>query len=121
MTTTPGFYGKLAARGDFVGRHLPREFTAHWDSWLQQAMESSRTLLGERWLQHYLHGPIWRFAISPGCCGENAYCGVMMASIDRVGRYFPLTLAAPLAADSDLLSLLDGPQQWFEQLEQHAL
>jgi len=39
-----GFYGKLAARGDFVTRRLGRSFTETWDKWLREGILTSRTL-----------------------------------------------------------------------------
>ena len=90
---TCGFYGKLPGEGDFVTRRLPWEFTSTWDDWLQQGMQASRAALGERWLELYLSAPIWRFQLAPGICGPLAWRGLFFASVDRVGRYFPLTLA----------------------------
>jgi len=90
---TCGFYGKLPGEGDFVTRRLPWEFTAAWDDWLQQGMQASRAALGEGWLERYLSAPIWRFQLAPGVCGPLAWRGLFFASVDRVGRYFPLTLA----------------------------
>jgi len=90
---TCGFYGKLPSQGDFVTRRLPWEFTSGWDDWLQQGMLASRTALGERWLDLYLSAPVWRFQLAPGVCGPLGWRGVFFASVDRVGRYFPLTLA----------------------------
>ena len=90
---TCGFYGKLPSEGDFVTRRLPWEFTSAWDDWLQQGMQASRAALGERWLELYLSAPIWRFQLAPGVCGPLGWRGVFFASVDRVGRYFPLTLA----------------------------
>jgi type VI secretion system protein ImpM len=88
-----GFYGKLPSEGDFVTRRLPWEFTSVWDDWLQQGMLASRAALGERWLELYLAAPIWRFQLAPGVCGPLGWRGLFFASVDRVGRYFPLTLA----------------------------
>jgi type VI secretion system protein ImpM len=91
--STCGFYGKLPSQGDFVTRRLPWEFTAAWDDWMQQGMLASRDALGDRWLELYLSAPIWRFQLAPGVCGPLGWRGVFFASVDRVGRYFPLTLA----------------------------
>lgn len=88
-----GFYGKIPSQGDFVTRRLPWEFTSAWDDWLQQGMHASRAALGDRWLELYLSAPIWRFQLAPGLCGPLGWRGVFFASVDRVGRYFPLTLA----------------------------
>ncbi|MEG6992973.1 type VI secretion system-associated protein TagF, partial [Pseudomonas aeruginosa] len=61
--------------------------------------------------------PLWRFAIAPGLLGGEAVAGVVMPSIDRVGRYFPLTVACLLPANADLGGLVGGDDGWFEQVE----
>ncbi|OOV97333.1 type VI secretion system-associated protein TagF [Pseudomonas sp. MF4836] len=119
--TTQGFYGKLASRGDFVSRGLPQGFIGPWDSWLAAGLLASQQTLGSEWLNAYLVSPLWRFALAPGVCGAQAAVGVVMPSIDRVGRYFPLTIAALLDHDSDLASLVVGPDLWFEHVEELLL
>ena len=109
-----GFYGKLPSQGDFVSRRLPWEFTSAWDDWLQQGLQASRAALGARWLEVYLAAPVWRFQVAPGLCGPQGWRGLFFASVDRVGRYFPLTLAvADAAADRPALATLSGAgEQW---------
>jgi type VI secretion system protein ImpM len=89
-----GLYGKLPARGDFVRAGLPRDFTDRWDDWLQSVIAGSRTLMGDSWLPAFLEAPVWRFSLPPGMCGERAVLGLMLPSVDKAGRYFPLTFAA---------------------------
>ncbi len=89
-----GFYGKLPARGDFVRTGLPRDFTDPWDEWLQSVLAGSRSLMGEAWLPAFLEAPVWRFVLPRGMCGPLAALGLMLPSVDRAGRYFPLTFAA---------------------------
>jgi type VI secretion system protein ImpM len=89
-----GFYGKLPARGDFVRAGLPRDFTDPWDEWLQSAIAGSRSLMGDAWLPAFLEAPVWRFTLPRGMCGAQAAIGLMLPSVDRAGRYFPLTFAA---------------------------
>ena len=115
----PGFFGKLPACGDFVSRQLPRSFLDPWDQWLQAAIVHSRQQLGDDWLACYLHSPLWRFLLSAGLCGQPAHAGVLMPSVDRVGRYYPLVIAAPLPAGPNPLALLTAP--WFEAAAQLAL
>jgi type VI secretion system protein ImpM len=115
--TTPGFYGKLAGRGDFMHRDLPPAFIEAWDAWLAAGMAASRAELGAGWLDAYLVSPLWRFAVAPGLLGGEAVTGVMMPSVDRVGRYFPLTVALLLPADTDLGALVSGPDDWYERAE----
>jgi type VI secretion system protein ImpM len=56
----------------------------------------------------YLTFPVWRFLLPVGVLGSTAWTGVLMPSVDRVGRYFPLTLATPLnRSDFDGLGLDD--------------
>ncbi|WP_028693329.1 type VI secretion system-associated protein TagF [Pseudomonas cremoricolorata] len=112
-----GFYGKLACRGDFVSRGLPGSFVQPWDQWLAAGVQASQRQLGEAWLPAYLVSPLWRFALAPGLCGPQAMVGVLMPSIDRVGRYFPLTLAQPLPAGTSLAAVLGAPDDWFEAAE----
>ena len=107
-----GFYGKLPSEGDFVTRRLPWEFTSVWDGWLQQGMHASRGALGAGWLERYLSAPIWRFQVAPGVCGPLGWRGLFFASVDRVGRYFPLTLAFADASGPALASLSADAQAW---------
>jgi len=100
-----GFCGKLPARGDFVGIGLPRGFVEPWHDWMQRMLAASRAALGEDWLGVWNVAPIWRFALSPGVCGPDAALGLWMASIDRIGRQFPLTFAA-VAAESGIAALI---------------
>ena len=48
----PGWYGKIPSLGDFVSRRLPADFIVLWDNWLQQAIASSQTRLGDNWVEH---------------------------------------------------------------------
>ena len=89
-----GLFGKLPARGDFVRAGLPGSFIEPWDAWLQRAIDAARRTMGERWLPAWLEAPVWRFSLPPWVCGQGAVLGLMIPSVDRVGRYFPLTLAA---------------------------
>jgi type VI secretion system protein ImpM len=89
-----GFYGKLPARGDFVRAGLPRDFIDPWDAWLQSVIAGSRALAGDSWLPAYLESPIWRFTLPPGMCGDLAVLGLMLPSVDKAGRDFPLSFAA---------------------------
>jgi type VI secretion system protein ImpM len=93
-TADAGLFGKLPARGDFVQLGLPGSFVRPWDAWLQQAMAASQERMGDAWLPAFLESPVWRFVLPGGMCGTGAVLGLLMPSVDRVGRYYPLTLAA---------------------------
>ncbi len=117
-----GFFGKVATRGDFVSRRLPRSFLDPWDRWLQQGLACSHDQLGGAWLEIYLTSPIWHFALAPGVCGDEGWVGLVLPSVDRVGRYFPLTVARPQhAAGGYALAALRDAAAWLRQAEQLAL
>ena len=113
-----GYFGKVSTLGDFVSRGLPDGLVAAWDAWLQQCIHASQQQLGDQWLDHYLTSPVWRFAISPGVLGPEGLGGVMMPSVDRVGRYFPLMIAAVGAPP--LLDWFHKHAGWYDAIEDLA-
>lgn len=113
-----GFFGKLPTQGDFVSRSLPADFTSVWDDWLQRGISKSREQLGEAWLDLFMTMPPWHFSFGPGVCGEAAVSGVVIPSVDRVGRCFPFTLAVIM---SELHVPDESASNWHEQLEVAAL
>lgn len=116
-----GFFGKVTTHGDFVSRRMPPALLEAWDAWLQASLQASREQLGGRWLDVYLTSPIWRFVLAPGACDDCAWAGVLMPSVDRVGRHFPLTIMAGAPGGAAVLDWLAGGQAWFEQAEALAL
>lgn len=118
--TATGFYGKLPGLGDFVSRRLPAQFVQPWDLWLRESLAASKTQLAQEWLDHYLTSPLWRFVLAPGIAGQIGWAGVLMPSVDRVGRYFPLTLACPLEPAANPFQVLCRTD-WFERTEAVAL
>jgi type VI secretion system protein ImpM len=117
----PGLFGKLPSHGDFVGRGLPPAFLHPWDHWLQHGLSAAWTAGGEDWSQRLRDGPRWRFALQADICGERAVAGVLIPSRDRLGRSFPLTLAASVAPGTDLAALPVLAPDWFQRLETAAL
>lgn len=115
-----GFYGKLPIVGDFINRRLPKDFINTLDQWMQQGISVSKEALAEEWLNLYLTSPIWRFAFQAGICGEGAWVGIMMPSVDKVGRYFPLILACQVD-ERQLALIFTKSNDWFIQLEDLAL
>ncbi|RDK02442.1 type VI secretion system-associated protein TagF [Paraburkholderia lacunae] len=114
---TPGFFGKAITHGDFLSRRLPASFLDRWDDWLQRGLHASRQQLGADWLGAYLTSPVWRFVLGRGVCGERTWAGVMMPGIDRVGRYFPLTIAASCGVGVDLVEWIGASGEWYERLD----
>ena len=118
---TPGWYGKLPSLGDFASRRLPPDFVLPWDAWLQAVVQFTRAQLGEGWLDRYLTTPIWRFVLLPGLVGPTGWAGVLMPSVDRVGRYFPLTVAVPLPTRTAVAHAVFAGADWFDAVEETTL
>ncbi len=120
MSAAFGAFGKIPSLGDFFRFDLPRGFVEPWDAWLQAALVTARESQREAWNARYMSAPIWRFSLPAGQAGPNGVSGVLMASVDRVGRQFPLTLAASHDAE-DIVATHFGNAPAFEALEMIAL
>jgi type VI secretion system ImpM family protein len=112
-----GLYGKLPSHGDFLRRRTSDAFVDVWDGWLQECMAASRSALADRWLDLYLTSPVWRFACDAGVCGPEPIIGLMVPSVDRVGRYFPLTLVAELPRHVSVLNAATATSVFFHDAE----
>lgn len=117
MAGLPGWYGKLPALGDFASRRLPSLFIEPWDRWLATGLSAWRAS-DPGWIEAFLAAPTWRFALGAGLPFDESpgYAGVLMPSVDRVGRYFPLTVVRPRAT-----SEAHVPRHWLQALEQASL
>lgn len=100
-----GFFGKLPSRGDFVRIGLSRALATAWDGWLQEVIPAS----GDAFDAALRSAPVWRFAFGAGICGPRAACGLFLPSADRVGRIFPLLIAAESAMATD--AFLDAAER----------
>ncbi|WP_288129085.1 type VI secretion system-associated protein TagF [Microbulbifer sp.] len=116
--TMKGVFGKLPAHGDFILRELPGVFSDTWDTWLQRSVHGSRELVGEAWLEHFLTSPIWRFALSPGVIDGRTWGGVLLPSVDSVGRYFPLTLCTAVEQSTSACDLIARAETWYSALSE---
>jgi type VI secretion system protein ImpM len=114
----PGLYGKLPSHGDFLQRGVSDDFVNRWDAWLQDGMARSRSELGEEaWLDVFLTSPLWRFALASGVVGGPVWAGILLPSVDRVGRYFPLTIVAELPPGVLPFELAVAGNGWFDWAE----
>ncbi|MBP0590319.1 type VI secretion system-associated protein TagF [Paraburkholderia sp. LEh10] len=109
-----GFFGKLPRAGDFVQRRLPATFVESWDRHFQRAVEAGRRELGAQWDAAWRQGPAWRFVLPAPVCGGVAWCGLVGPAVDRLGRAFPIVLAARCDADVEAVV---GNHAWFDALE----
>ena len=113
-----GWYGKLPANGDFVTRRLPSSFIEPWDAWLNAMLQGSRERLGDAWRDAFLSAPAWRFVLAPGVVGQQGWAGVVVPSVDSVGRYFPITVASALPSNSlDSVTTVVRAHNWYGEVE----
>lgn len=113
-----GWYGKIPANGDFVTRRLPPSFIEPWDAWLNAMLLGSRERLGTGWREAFLSAPAWRFVLAPGVVCQQGWAGVMVPSVDSVGRYFPLTVASALPSKSlDPVTTVVRAHNWYAEVE----
>jgi type VI secretion system protein ImpM len=116
-----GLFGKLPSKRDFIAPYAPRRFLDVWEPWMQGALAASRQSLGERWQEAFLKAPIWRFWLGADLCGATV-AGAFMSSLDRVGRYFPLTVFAFADEDPPIPPPeLEPHDTWFAAAEEFLL
>jgi len=118
---TIGLFGKLPAHGDFVQRNLPAGFINVWDEWLQHFISGTKEQLGENWLDIYLTSPVWRFVFSAGVIDENNWTGIMIPSVDRVGRYYPFSIIKKLPESINPFEFMQFQSAWYKDIETLAL
>jgi type VI secretion system protein ImpM len=120
----PGWHGKLPSLGDFASRRLPGAFVEPWDDWLAAGLLALREAAPEAWLAAYLGSPSWRFLLMPGAlpgeAGVQCWAGVLMPSVDRVGRYFPLTIARALGDGPAHTAQMTALWHWLARLDELA-
>jgi len=120
-----GWHGKLPTVGDFASRRLDSEFIRIWDDWVSSGLALLRTRSDCRWLDAYLSSPTWRFVLTPGFLSAplhtQVWAGVVMPSVDKVGRYYPLTLACQLPQIQTNAVMQTALWSWLHRLEDLAV
>lgn len=114
-TPVPGWFGKLPGTGDFAGRRFPEPARLQLDDWLQAGLQRLR-VRHSNWTTRYLESPLWCFLLGENTVGPARWLGVLMPSVDAVGRYFPLIVAAPCDPGDEPLST-----DWFLRVSAAAL
>ena len=105
---TPGFFGKIPATGDFVSRRLPGDFIRFWDQFASRHLVP--LLTAKQW------GPDVGLRFLLGAAAQGSMAGLVLASADRIGRLFPLTIAAPVRFPS--MSFPQAADAWFSAIHE---
>ncbi|MCU0831147.1 MAG: type VI secretion system-associated protein TagF [Rhizobiaceae bacterium] len=114
-----GVYGKYPAKRDFIVASMPRALMELIEKWLQVGLASSRHALGPAFADHYMIQPLWCFRIGSGIAGMDS-AGVLMPSVDGVGRSFPLVIVSH-AADGETRLADPDPQAWYPEASARLL
>ncbi|QND54720.1 type VI secretion system-associated protein TagF (plasmid) [Phyllobacterium sp. 628] len=120
-TVLAGYYGKVPSKGDFISRRLDRDVRSKFDQWLQLALQSSRDMLADEWMELYLNAPIWRFYLEANICGPYPVVGMMIPSVDKSGRYFPFLVAAQIPDFALSVASIAQADEWLHSLESTLL
>jgi type VI secretion system protein ImpM len=94
----PGFFGKLPSRGDFLARRVPPVIASAWEDWLATLVIQARAGLRDDWPDAWLTAPLWHFVLGTKLLPPHGGAGIVVASVDRVGRMFPFSIIG--AADA---------------------
>lgn len=89
-----GYFGKIPARADFIIAGLPSSVVKAWDHIISSALAAAKANLADHWPDIWLEAPVWSFALPEAVCGSSPLLGLWLPSVDKVGRYFPLMIAA---------------------------
>ncbi len=120
-----GWHGKLPGVSDFASRRLDARFIDLWDGWISAGLARMRADEPERWIDAYLASPTWRFLVPPNFfpapLSAGAWAGVVMPSVDRVGRYYPLTLTVTLDQVPQTADVQARLWCWLQSLQDTAL
>ena len=121
----PGWHGKLPSVSDFASRRMDARLVDLWDPWISAGLARMRSDDPAHWVEAYLASPTWRFICGPGFFPSPfhlvAWTGVLMPSVDRVGRYYPLTLTASLEEIPREFEARDRLWRWLVVLEDTAV
>ena len=110
-----GCHGKLPVLGDFVTRGLHGAVLERWDNWLQLLVSASRITLGPDWQAAWLRMPAWHFILGRSVLTDEPCAGVLIPSVDKVGRSYPFSVLSPTRPDGVF------PASWRAEAEALAI
>jgi len=111
----PGFFGKVPTHGDFVSVGLPGALRSTVDQWIDNGLNLIKD--SEDWEHRFHKMPSWRFVIQAPIWDDATIAGVLMPSRDRVGRSFPLVIAAQITDFVGNPQSLCFDRSWFMAAE----
>lgn len=111
-----GCFGKLPVSGDFVARGLPKELSDYLYTWFSSGMSALERLDPAEWQHAYLVTPVWHFIFNAEIWGAQALQGCIAPSVDKVGRYSPITIVRSFEG-AYVREVLPPSDQWLYQVD----
>ncbi|KGK41314.1 hypothetical protein LH51_15660 [Nitrincola sp. A-D6] len=106
MNFNIAIYGKLPAHSDYVLLNFPAGIETALHQWSVQVLSATEQELGrEQWLPAFLNANPCGCVLQTQCPASATFYGVMIPSVDRVGRYFPLFSGVFIEGQVDLSRL----------------
>ena len=96
-----------------------------WDGWLAAGLLALREADPAGWLDAYLREPDLALRADArraarADAARQCWAGVLMPSVDRVGRYFPLTIVQPLGDLPASTQQMQALWHWLHRLDELA-
>ena len=88
-------FGKIPAHGDFISRGLDHATHTLLDDWLSVEVARARERFADFDVR-YVQAPPWYFVDQDGAGAWSG--GALCLSVDKVGRRFPILVAAPASS-----------------------
>lgn len=85
-------FGKIPAHGDFISRGIAHVTHTLLDDWLSAEVARARSRFAD-FDERYIQAPPWYFVDRDGAGAWSG--GALCLSVDKVGRRFPILVAAP--------------------------
>ncbi len=99
-------FGKLPSHGDFISRGLSHDLRDALDIWLSAELRDAQGRYGTGFDDRYFAAPAWMFV---DCDRSGQWSGgALCASVDAVGRLFPVIAGAPANDAHDAIIAATG-------------
>ena len=100
---------------------MPAELAEPLDAWLAPALAASREAAGRGLARRLPDRPGLALRARRRLLRPGGRAGIWLPSVDRVGRYFPCSLVAPLAARRRRSRCPGRRSAWYDRVEELAL
>jgi type VI secretion system protein ImpM len=112
-----GFFGKLPTHGDFVSWGFGPDLERRMQDWLQAGLQQVREVMGDGWDREFRAMQPWRFIVERNLWLPATLAGVLVPSLDRVGRSFPLIVLSQVPNFQAHPRQLYRDETWFTAAE----